>query len=181
MISNDILLPNSQVVTIRPYRQDDLPAILEVYANSKLDELQFEHTTFRFVPLDRDEDRFNGFLESDVFVCERGSELVAYAAIFQQGIRALYVDKSARGFGIGRALLEHVLRTIQQQSSAQGQVAEPYLHVVKSNVPAIQLYQSYGFGVNSEITVEYSHQPVQVYTMSLAEFGCGLSGESTGK
>lgn len=150
---------------IRRYSPADLNAVLAVYARAKPDELQYEATDFTIVPLNQDADRFNGFLQSDVFLYEAGQQVLAYGACFQNEIRALYVDRSARGQGIGMALLRHLLLLID---------GDPVLHVVKSNQPALQLYRRVGFVEEKEISVEYNGQQVAVYMMRLTS-GSSLS------
>jgi len=149
-------------MNIRLINDDDFPVIFDIYASSKLDELRFETTHFELLPLEHDEVRLAELKESDIYVyvyvyedeCvgeSEGESVVGYAALFGSEIRALFVRPSARGKGVGKDLLEFLLR------KAVGGIT---LYVAKTNTPAKQLYQHYGFKVTTEFETQYNGMPV---------------------
>ena len=140
---------------IRKFSSTDFPAILEIYARSKLDELKFEDGEFDLVPLDQDPERLARFKESDAYVCEMG-DTVGFAASYGTSISFLFVHPMARGQGVGKCLLEFMLQRIP------GTVT---LNVAKSNVVAKRLYGNYGFKVVSEFQAMYSGLKVLANTM----------------
>lgn len=133
-------------MSIRIFRNTDLPAIYEIYANSKLDELRFEEHEYELVPLNEDERRFSELKESDIYIYEEGN-VVGYCASYGSEIRAIYVHSKERGKGIGKNMLEFLL------SNLDGDVS---LNVAKSNHPAKKLYGKYGFEVVNEFTTSYN-------------------------
>lgn len=86
-------------MNIRAYTQDDLSAISEIYNRSKLGELKFEDTEFSLLPLEKDEVRFKGLMESEVYVYQTQDQISGFAAIFGNEIRALFVHPESRGRG----------------------------------------------------------------------------------
>jgi len=140
---------------IRPFHSSDFPAILEIYALSKLDELQFEERVFTLVPLDQDPPRLARFRESDAYVCEMDG-VVGFAASLGSSIRFLFVHPQARGRGVGKCLLEFMLDRMPGTVS---------LNVAKSNSLAKRLYAQYGFQVVGEFQATYSGVDVLANTM----------------
>lgn len=145
-------------LTIRAFQASDFEAIKGIYANSKLDELRFESAHFELVPLDQDPKRFKEFDESQVFVYELDKVVVAYGAVFESHIRAIFVDRAHRRLGIGRDILRYLITTIDGNVS---------LNVAKSNTPAKLLYQQYGFKVVDEFTASYNGIQAVANTMRL--------------
>ena len=131
---------------IRRFLHTDYPAVSQIYADSKLDELRFEKHDYKFVPLDKDEKRFAEFNESDVYVYEE-KEVVGYCANYYSEIRAIYVHSKNRGKGLGTMMLEFLL------SKLDGEIS---LNVARSNYPAQELYKKYGFEVVNEFTTSYN-------------------------
>ena len=138
------------IVPIRKYQSTDFSAVLSIYNSSKLDELKFEDEVFKLLPLDQDDKRLAGLIESDIYVYELDG-IAAYGAVFGSEIRALFVDPSQRGKGIGKSLLEFLLSKIE---------GEVNLFVAKTNEPAKALYQAYGFDVIDEFLTDYNGQAV---------------------
>lgn len=138
-------------MSIRAYIQDDLPVIFDIYNRSKLDELNFEDNIFTLLPLEKDEARLSGLIESDIYVYQEQERISGYGAICGNEIRALFVHPDFRGKGIGKNLLEFLLSLIQGQ---------PCLYVASSNQPAKRLYQLYGFNVTDTFETTYNQEPV---------------------
>jgi len=133
-------------MNIRKFVENDYPRIFEIYAHSKLDELRFEKRKFNLLPLEDDEKRLIEFKESDIYVYE-DEQVIGYAALCGTEIRALFVHPDARGRGIGKSLLEFLLSNIEGIA---------FLYVAKTNVPAKNLYVSYGFKVVDEFRTTYN-------------------------
>ena len=145
-------------MNIRAYTQDDLSAISEIYNRSKLDELKFEDTEFSLLPLEKDEVRFKGLMESEVYVYQTQDQISGFAAIYENEIRALFVHPNGRGEGVGKKLMEFLLSNIQGQ---------PCLFVVSSNRPAKDLYKKYGFSITDTFETTYNQVPVVANKMVL--------------
>jgi len=133
-------------MSIRKYSDNDYRSLLDIYTNSKLDELRHEHAKFELLPLEKDETRFAQIRESNVYVYD-SKNTVAFCAYYGSEIRALFVRPEARGKGIGINLLEFMLANIMSSAT---------LYVAASNYPAIRLYQKYGFGITSRFQTTYN-------------------------
>ena len=138
-------------MNIRPFAPADLPQLLHIYNASKLDELKNESAVFELLPLDQDPKRLGQLMASDIYMYQQthvnGQVIVAYGAVYQSEIRALFVHPDNRGQGIGKALLEYLLLQVSGDAS---------LHVAKSNHNAKALYEAYGFVVTGEFETEYN-------------------------
>jgi [ribosomal protein S18]-alanine N-acetyltransferase len=117
---------------VRPLAPDDVPAVLDIERQG------YSHPWSESVFLDcfRDNYRLWG-------VC-RGDMLMAYAVVAYMVDEAhllnICVHPSARGEGVGRYLLRHVLATAAHEGMSQ-----LLLEVRVSNHAAIALYQNEGF------------------------------------
>lgn len=131
---------------IRPFRENDFTAVLDIYAKSKLDELTYERREFVLLPLDQDQKRLAELHESDIYVFEDNG-VIGYGALFGSEIRALFVLPDCRGRGIGKLLLKHLLSCIEGPA---------VLYVAKSNAPAKSLYETFGFKVGEEFETTYN-------------------------
>ncbi|OGR16366.1 MAG: GNAT family N-acetyltransferase [Desulfobacterales bacterium GWB2_56_26] len=135
---------------IRSYNTSDYPAVLAVYAASKLDELRYEEARFTLLPLENDPKRLGLLLESEIYICEE-DDIVGYCAKHGAEIRALFVHPESRGKGFGRCMLEFLLARIPGPAN---------LYVARSNGPAKNLYMQYGFEVVEEFETSYNGLPV---------------------
>lgn len=140
---------------IREYNENDKKSILNIYAQSKLDELKFENIEYKLLPLEEDNDRFSKLIESDIYVYDNNG-IVAYGAHFGSEIRALFVLPGARRKGIGLKLFEFILSKIYGNAS---------LYVTASNGPAINLYRKYGFKIIEEFETSYNSINVKAIKM----------------
>jgi len=147
-----------ELMSIREYSESDYSGILEVYSNSKLDELKYESAKFELLPLDKDKLRCSQILESEVYVYG-GTEVKAFCAIKGSEIRALFVHPKARGKGVATKLLEFMLAKTNGIAT---------LYVAASNYPAIKLYHKYGFKINSEFMTTYNKINVLANKMEIA-------------
>ena len=137
-------------MSIRPFHENDFAAILDIYAKSKLDELIYECTEFVLLPLEQDHKRLVELRESDVYVYDDNG-VVGYGALLGSEIRALFVLPDYRGKGIGKLLLKHLLSCIEGSA---------ILYVAKSNTPAKNLYETFGFKVAEQFETTYNCVPV---------------------
>lgn len=137
-------------MSIREFTENDYPIILEIYAQTKLDELRYENKMFELLPLEKDKIRLEELMESDIYLYDNGSVL-AYGAICDKEIRALFVLPKSRGVGIGKELLKFL---ITKTSSAA------ILHVAESNNAAKNLYENCGFKVTETFETTYNGMPV---------------------
>ena len=145
---------------IRLFEVEDYASILNVYAHSKLDELVNESASFTLLPLDRDTKRLAELQESDIYVYEDNG-IVAYGAVFESEIRALFVHSHSRGKGIGKTLFRFLLSKLSPCPINQTVT----LHVAKSNDAAKALYKNFGFKVVEEFMAEYNGVDVMANKM----------------
>lgn len=148
-------------MSIRAYHQNDLPDIFDIYGLSKLDELKFEDQIFTLLPLEKDQVRLSGLMESEIYLYQEQDRIFGYGAINGNEIRALFVHPQFRGMGIGKKLLEFLLSVIEGQ---------PCLYVTSSNQPAKHLYQRYGFKVTETFKTTYNQMPVVAQKMICSAF-----------
>jgi putative acetyltransferase len=142
---------------VRDFNEQDLPAVLAIYAAAKLDEFQYETRQHTLLPLERDAERLGYFRASEVFVFEDEHGVVqGFGARAGPQIRAMFVSPDARGRGVGRQLLERLLQGLD------GQVG---LNVAASNRAARALYQRYGFSAVREFDTDYNGTPVTYLSM----------------
>jgi ribosomal-protein-alanine N-acetyltransferase len=94
-----------------------------------------------------------------VFVAENGSSPVGYIvgrAVVDQGeILNLGVELAVRRRGIGTALVRRMLEDFQRRG-----VVSAFLEVRESNLPAQQLYESFGFTAVGR-RPRYYHRPME--------------------
>ncbi|MCG7562385.1 MULTISPECIES: GNAT family N-acetyltransferase [Pseudoalteromonas] len=142
-------------MTIRMYSEVDFQSIEKIYNLSKLDELSQEDTLFTLLPLSEDKERSKLLFESQIFVYELES-IVAFCAIFESEIRALFVHPNYRGHGIGKDLLEHLLSLTSRSAS---------LYVAASNSFAKEMYKKSGFVITETFETTYNSVKVTVNKM----------------
>lgn len=150
-------------MTIRKFKDSDFPEIVDIYTQSKLDELKFESKAFTFLPLEKDNKRLTELMQSDIYVFESPGESEAgnegisgYGAHYGSEIRALFVKPKFRGKKVGQKLLEFMLSKIGNNAC---------LYVASTNTPAIELYRRYGFKAIEKIETNYNATPVSADKM----------------
>jgi GNAT superfamily N-acetyltransferase len=118
-------------VEIRRARTDELGACADLYVRVLSD-------TFTWVPADRHkrDDFLRAAKEEEIFVAVEAGRIIGIAAFFrpQHFLHSLYVDSRERG--VGKALLDHVLR------QAEGVLS---LKVQAPNLRAQAFYRREGF------------------------------------
>ena len=139
---------------------EDYASILDVYAHAKLDELINENGNFKLLPLNKDKKRLSELQQSDIYVYDDNG-VVAYGAVFESEIRALFVHSHSRGKGIGKTLFRFLLNKLTPCPDNHTVT----LHVAKSNDAAKALYKNFGFKVVEEFMAEYNGVDVMANKM----------------
>ena len=139
---------------------EDYASILDVYAHAKLDELINENGNFKLLPLNKDKKRLAELQQSDIYVYDDNG-VVAYGAVFESEIRALFVHSHSRGKGIGKTLFRFLLNKLTPCPDNH----TVSLHVAKSNDAAKALYKNFGFEVVEEFMAEYNGVDVMANKM----------------
>lgn len=131
-------------VTIRPLRVEDLPRVLEIEGVSF--STPWKESTFRALLMRTD---------TDLFAADAAETLVGYAACWtvvdQAELGNVAVAGTARGRGIGGALVDAVLRRVAERGAR-----ECFLEVRESNVDAQSVYRNRGFEVVGRRRAYYS-------------------------
>lgn len=154
-------------MSIRVFTQNDLAAIFDIYNRSKLDELKFEDKEFILLPLEKDDVRLSGLMESEIYVYQEQGTIFGFGAVCANEIRALFVPPEHRAKGVGKKLLEFLLLHIKGQ---------PCLYVASTNQPAKYLYQRHGFSVID--TFETTYNQVTVIAQKMARIASTNSTQS---
>ena len=131
-------------MTVRGFNELDFSAVCSIYIEAKHDELQFENRNFEITPLEEDAVILAAFKESVVLVFEE-EEILGFAALYDNQLRAMFVRRNARGKGVGQALL----------AAACSGNKELVLNVAKSNVGAQKFYARSGFVITGETSRMY--------------------------
>jgi len=142
--------------SLRNYADDDFAAVCRIYLEAKPDELRFESAAFDFTPLEQDAVLLAAFQQSEVIVYDANG-VQGFAAVFGGQLRALFVQRAARGQGVGQTLLDAVLQ------KAPGMIR---LNVARSNRDAIRFYEKNGFTIAGETSRQYSGIQVPYVQMS---------------
>ena len=130
-------------VLIRPYCDGDWARIEAVHDSARRDELRLAGLSDAFVPLCEaavSEDLF----AYSVAVAELDGAVVGFVAWSGEELAWLYVDPAFKRRGIGRALARHAIAS--HAGSAFG------AEVLAGNEPALALYRSLGFVLESTLT-----------------------------
>ncbi|WFE39864.1 GNAT family N-acetyltransferase [Micromonospora sp. WMMD998] len=122
-------------IAIRPYAEDDWPAIARIHDAARLDELRGSAGVDAFRTLAQTADA-EGLFDGHVWVAETAGRVAGFVALADDEVTWLYVDPQRYRQGIGRALLRHAL-------SAAGPRVE--VTVLDGNPAALALYESEGF------------------------------------
>jgi GNAT superfamily N-acetyltransferase len=147
---------------IRPYRPDDLDAVVALWYRSwhaSLPGLRHPH------PIEAWHRRFREEIaqQEAVWVAERDGRLVGFLALYEARgyLDQVYVEPELRGQGIGTALLAQARRLCPSGLT---------LHALQANMAARAFYARHGFvegppgvnRVNGQPNVEYRWRPVRL-------------------
>ena len=142
---NAQLKPN---LSLRPMQTDDLDAIMQIEPTI------YSHPWTR--------GNFSDSLNSgySAWVLERDGEMIGYALLMlvmdEAHLLNLSIAKAQQKRGLGRYLLEHMLKIAKTHKAAN-----MFLEVRPSNVAAIALYENMGF---CEISVRRGYYPADPKT-----------------
>jgi len=127
---------------IRPYRASDWTSICAVHDAARKFELEASGLADAFLTLE-ETGAAEGLFEATLLVAEIDGKAVGFAGFTDDEVTWLYVAPARYRQGIGRALLEAVLR------EAGGPLS---LDVLAGNTAALALYQSAGFRIVDTIS-----------------------------
>lgn len=130
---------------IRPFRVEDFERVADIYNLShtaeysgEASEFPPEHLVDSYVLMDL-------FHASDIFVFDDGN-LKGFIGHQKEKIIWLYIDPAHQGQKIGMRLVEFIMSRLNNIA---------VIVVVKSNQPALNLYQHLGFEVVGEFEFDY--------------------------
>ncbi len=126
---------------IRVYKDSDWPQIVTIYDLSKPEEMKAIVDTGDIIPLVQDSHMLRYFFSSHIWVYEDEEKILGFAGRKKNIISWLFVHPNYRNKGIGRNLLNAVIK------SWEGSLI---LNVTKDNTVAIALYSSAGFHIFEE-------------------------------
>lgn len=123
---------------LRPYAPADWPALCDVHDPARREELRLCGLEPAFVPLETAAGP-EGLFDGTVIVAEIAGAVCGFVAFDGEEVGWLYVARSHRRRGIGRALLRHAICALPGVALTT--------HVLQGNTPAQRLYASEGFRV----------------------------------
>ncbi len=141
---------NTDTGVIRSFKPEDFERITEIYDISH--NAEYAGEVFKFHPkklLDSPV-LLDLFHDSDIFVFDDG-QIKGFIGHQKEKIIWLYVDPAFQGQKIGSRLIEFVMERLNNIAT---------IVVVKSNLPALTLYQRIGFEVVGEFDFDYQNRPV---------------------
>lgn len=131
-----------RLMHIRPYQTTDWQAICQVHDAARVFELEASGLSDAFLTLEETGEE-EGLFEATLLVAEIDGAVVGFAGYTDDEVTWLYVDPARFRLGIGRALLNAVLREA-------GKPLE--LDVLTGNAAALALYLSAGFKIVETIS-----------------------------
>lgn len=131
--------------TIRPFQTEDFARVAEIYNLSHTAEYAGETIDFPPEHLVDSHTLMDLFHASDIFVFDDG-EIKGFVGHQNERIVWLYINPAHQGLKIGRRLVQFVMARLNYMVS---------IVVVKSNQPALNLYQDLGFKVVDEFEFDY--------------------------
>jgi ribosomal protein S18 acetylase RimI-like enzyme len=143
---------------LRPYRDQDWPAVCQIYDLAKPDELSGVTAPEVILPLDSDFNMRKLFDKSTITVAELNSRLVGFAGSRGSFITWLFVHPEFRKMGVASSLLIQLLASLQRPV---------ILNVASKNTPARTLYAHFGFQVEREFVGTFQGTPCTVARLYL--------------
>ena len=120
---------------IRPYANDDLGDLLDVWYQASL--IAHSFLPEKFFESERREIAERWLPMSETIVYEADGRVVGFLSLIGDEVGAIFVDPEHQGSGIGRALMDH----------ASGSRASLTLNVFEANHIGRRFYDAYGFDV----------------------------------
>lgn len=127
---------------IRPYQTADWPGICRVHDAARVFELAASGLSDAFLALE-DTGEEEGLFDATLLVAEVDGQVVGFAGYTDDEVTWLYVDPARFRQGIGRALVDAVLRAAGKPLA---------LDVLTGNSAALALYLSAGFTIVETIS-----------------------------
>ena len=127
---------------IRPYQAADWRQLCSVHDAARVFELAASGLSEAFLTLEQTGEA-EGLFDATLLVAEVDGEVAGFAGFTDEEITWMYVDPARYRQGIGRALLDAVLRESGRPLS---------LDVLAGNSAALALYQSAGFKIVETIS-----------------------------
>lgn len=119
-------------IRIRKMVNSDFGRIMQIWLDSNVN-------VHSFIPADYWYNQYDNVKrlipDAEVYVCEKGSEIVGFVGLVAQYVAGLFVDSAYRSQKIGKQLLDY----------AKSCKSHLELHVYKKNCRAIQFYTREGF------------------------------------
>jgi GNAT superfamily N-acetyltransferase len=120
---------------IRSYEPSDWAALCSIHDAARLDELRLSVGEDAFLSLSETAES-EGLFEGDVAVAIKDSQVLGFVSFTSDELAWLYVDPVLYRQGVGRALVDHVLKKATSAITVE---------LLEGNVPALSLYESMGF------------------------------------
>ena len=136
-----------QNLFIRAYEPADWEAVCTIFAQAKPDEFKGVLSKEDIIPMEEDEAILKSFHDSAIYVAEKDNRIVGFAGYHNQFISFLFISPHHYRQHIATRLLEHILPMAGNEVS---------LLVLKSNLPAINLYRKLGFTIAEEFNGKYN-------------------------
>ncbi|MEM6840911.1 MAG: GNAT family N-acetyltransferase [Bacteroidota bacterium] len=143
---------------IKVYDQHDWNSVVDIFNRAKPDEFKGSVDKDDIIPLEKDEDILRLFHSSNIYVAEQNNEIIGFTGYKRYLISFLFVNPDHYRRKVATKLLDHILPLIGNKA---------WLLVVNTNLPAIKLYNKFGFTIAEEFPGKYN-QNIDVTVLRLA-------------
>ncbi|MEM9673833.1 MAG: GNAT family N-acetyltransferase [Bacteroidota bacterium] len=143
---------------IRAYKEDDWNSIHDIFSKAKPDEFKGSVGKEDIIPLDKDRDILKLFRDSVIYVAERDDRIIGFVGYKKYLISFLFTSPDCYRQKIATRMLEYILPLIGDKA---------WLLVLKTNLPAIELYSKFGFTIAEEFAGKYNRK-IDVTVLRLA-------------
>jgi len=128
-------------MSIRAYQPNDWELIFDIFSRAKPDEFHGSVERGYILPLEKDENILKSFHESISYGSEQNNRINGFAGYNRYLKLFLFTDPDFYKQGVATRFLEYILPQIGNKA---------WLLVLKTNLPAINLYNQFGFSVAEE-------------------------------
>ena len=146
------------LVKLRSYQVKDWPAVCEIYALAKPDELAGIALPVAIPQLESDSSMRKLFEDSVIVVAELSGKVAGFAGSRGNFITWLFVHPEYRRAGVASALLRNLLASLERPLR---------LNVAAGNIPARTLYERFGFQVEREFMGSFQGTPCAIAKLRL--------------
>jgi ribosomal protein S18 acetylase RimI-like enzyme len=143
---------------IRAYQQNDWDSVTDIFSRAKPDEFKGSVQIDDIIPLEKDEDILKSFHQSVIFVAAQDNRLIGFTGYNKNLITFLFTDPAYYRQRVATGLLEYILPLIGNKA---------WLLVLKTNLPALKLYENVGFHVVEAFSGKYNRR-IEVEILRLA-------------